>query len=120
MRLLPYLDHLQNPPPAGTFVEVRLQQNPAIVIHQVAQSGVQVLPSSIDQLGAVFRIHLRQRCKMLPDVCSTTVLSLGIGKHFDDLLQSGNPVVVEAAPVQVRVTPSRVLALAHRLGPPVG
>lgn len=48
MRLLPYLDHLQNPPPAGTFVEVRLQQNPAIVIHQVAQSGVQVLPSPID------------------------------------------------------------------------
>jgi hypothetical protein len=32
-RLLPYLDHLQNPLPAGALLEVRLQRNSAVVIN---------------------------------------------------------------------------------------
>lgn len=96
-RLLPNLDHLQNPLSAGALVEVRLQQKPTVVIHQVAQSRVQVLRGPIDQLSAVFRTYLRQRCKMLPDVCSATARNLCVGKHLDNLLQSGNLPVIETA-----------------------
>jgi hypothetical protein len=46
--------------------------------------------STIDQLGAVVRIHIRRLCKVVPDICCTAVLNLGIGKNLDDLLQSGN------------------------------
>jgi hypothetical protein len=89
---------VQNPVPAGTFVEVRLQKQSATVIHQVAQRRVQVLPCPIDQLGAVIGSHIRQLCKVVPDILfGATVLDLCIGKNLDDLLQSGNLAVVEAA-----------------------
>ena len=97
MRLLPYLDHLQNPRSAGALVEVRLQQKPTVVIDQVAQSCVQVLRGPIDQLNAVFRTYPRQRCKMFPDVCSATARNLGVGKDLDNLLQCENLPVIETA-----------------------
>jgi hypothetical protein len=56
---------VQGPNPAGTFVEVRLQQQSAIVIHQVAQRRVQVLPCRIDQLGTVVCTHIGRFCKAL-------------------------------------------------------
>jgi hypothetical protein len=86
VRLLAYLDHSQNPPLTGTLVEVRLQKDSAVVIDQVAQRGVQVLCSSIHQLGAVIRIHLLQPCEVIADIRSATMLSLSVGENLDDLL----------------------------------
>ena len=97
MQLLPYLDHLQNPRSAGALVEVRLQQNSAVVIHQVTPGCGQILRSPIDQLGAVIRIHLRQVCKVFSNICNAVALNLGVIENLDDLVQSGNLTIVEAA-----------------------
>jgi hypothetical protein len=95
---------VQNPVPAGTFVEVRLQQQSTTVIHQVAQRRVQVLLRPIDQLGAVFRIQIGQRCKMVSDVFGAPVPDLGIGKYSSDLAQRGNLTVVETTLCKSRNT----------------
>ena len=87
----------KNPVPASAFIEVRLQQQSATVIHQVAQRRVQVLPRTINQLGAIVGSHIRQLCKVVPDIFGAPVLDLCIGKNLDDLLQSENLAVVETA-----------------------
>jgi len=91
------------------------------VIHQVAQRRVQVLPCPIDQLGTVVGGHVRQLCKVIPDICCTAVLNLGVGEYFDDPVQSGKLAVVETTRdynLLVQATLSRVSDLAHKTGPP--
>ena len=76
---------------------MEFQQNPAIVIYQVAKRGIRILCSTIRQLRTIVLTHLWHLIEVLPNICNPTAANLGIGKNPDHLLQYRDITVVKAA-----------------------